>query len=788
MATLAQPGGLAVADCTSSSPLSATGCDVDESAVNKSPDLGPPESDTSKHKSLSRSSSQSSNSHGEDVHVGSDRFRDSHCYPLEYSEDAPLFNHANGRINSSQEDSECEGGVERVIAGEGALNGSSSLKAYSSASGDGSSIWSGDDSRERNEQGSPHYGLLNSGTESELSSPGETPDPVPVAMVGLESPSSLGDNGTPLDTASDAGMHPSISDVVDDEVAAVPYPEDVLGGLIALPETSPSSSRDPSTTICKNEDSCIQSITVGDIELPSTDGAPVGVDVNHVTQDQEESDTIGSGENEQGRSEVSEYVGELSEGGEEVEHKSVVLDISESTLPGAPIVDVPQKTTEDGDRELDGNNEEVVTESDSPVDDVPVEYVEGEERERTEQEVASKSSSVTDTRGVSVEEEGGELIQEAAAVTSSDNVMPADSECEERERSEQQVHVASESSSVDGITPAADREREEMAATPSSGDVRLTDTEGEGTEQGATNETTANSSSSPAVLVHTSSMVEAALAPEEQSGVGNPELRQTSEDGVDNSVLESNLDSGVREPVYINLDSSNLDSGIRQPSDDLDSSNLDTGVRRPASSNPPVLQPLSPDPDLNEQYEYLRRTLSHSRRRYSTRRRRPHRRAARNEEGQTSDDEVRSEQQQQHTMRDMLQGQQQEQGTYMHIVHAILSACLVHAYNIYTCTLYIHVHVCVCTVLYIVCVQYYICIHIHVHCIYMYMYVLYIHVHVCVCTVLYIVCVVLYSVCTVLYIGAGTKCSNFLSTVPSSHIYSPICDVSYCVCFGTFLI
>ena len=56
-----------------------------------------------------------------------------------------------------------------------------------------------------------------------------------------------------------------------------------------------------------------------------------------------------------------------------------------------------------------------------------------------------------------------------------------------------------------------------------------------------------------------------------------------------------------------NLDSSNLDSGVRVPSSDL-----------------PVLQPLSPNPDLNEQYEYLRRTLSHSRRRYSTRRRRGH--------------------------------------------------------------------------------------------------------------------------------------------------------------------
>ena len=62
----------------------------------------------------------------------------------------------------------------------------------------------------------------------------------------------------------------------------------------------------------------------------------------------------------------------------------------------------------------------------------------------------------------------------------------------------------------------------------------------------------------------------------------------------------------------------------------LDASNLDAGIRvRPTGSQVgdlPVLQPLSPThgSDLNEQYEYLRRTLSHSRRRYSTRRRNNH--------------------------------------------------------------------------------------------------------------------------------------------------------------------
>ena len=60
--------------------------------------------------------------------------------------------------------------------------------------------------------------------------------------------------------------------------------------------------------------------------------------------------------------------------------------------------------------------------------------------------------------------------------------------------------------------------------------------------------------------------------------------------------------------------SSNLDRSTRGES------NLDTGVR----SDLPVLQPLSPKHGLDQQYEYLRRTLSHSRGRYSTRRRRQH--------------------------------------------------------------------------------------------------------------------------------------------------------------------
>ena len=97
----------------------------------------------------------------------------------------------------------------------------------------------------------------------------------------------------------------------------------------------------------------------------------------------------------------------------------------------------------------------------------------------------------------------------------------------------------------------------------------------------------------------------------------------------------------------------------------LDSSNLDSGVRRPRDSqtNLPILQPLSPDPDLSEQYEYLRRTLSHSRRRYSTRRRRPQRKQ--NREGVQRSESSVGVRREQTEMRDMLQNQESRRGREM---------------------------------------------------------------------------------------------------------------------------
>ena len=116
----------------------------------------------------------------------------------------------------------------------------------------------------------------------------------------------------------------------------------------------------------------------------------------------------------------------------------------------------------------------------------------------------------------------------------------------------------------------------------------------------------------------------------ESSTLNTSAQSQSQELLSDNDQTSSSLDTGDRSRTY-----SNLDRGTRESN--LDSSNLDAGSRarkdRPstppsqqAASHPatnlPVLSPLSPEhgTELNQQYEFLRRTLSHSQRRYSQRR------------------------------------------------------------------------------------------------------------------------------------------------------------------------
>ena len=121
-------------------------------------------------------------------------------------------------------------------------------------------------------------------------------------------------------------------------------------------------------------------------------------------------------------------------------------------------------------------------------------------------------------------------------------------------------------------------------------------------EEGAQNQPTAKESHSQA-----------------QQEASENDQSSSSLDAEDRSRTASDLDRGQRES---NLDSSNLDAGLRR--------NKNPNLSTPPSqrrSHPvtdlPVLTPLSPEHgrELNQQYEFLRRTLSHSQRRYSERRR-----------------------------------------------------------------------------------------------------------------------------------------------------------------------
>ena len=102
-------------------------------------------------------------------------------------------------------------------------------------------------------------------------------------------------------------------------------------------------------------------------------------------------------------------------------------------------------------------------------------------------------------------------------------------------------------------------------------------------------------------------------------------LLPTETSGTSPMNFDSSTTTVPQSPHSTHEDSSNLDR-----STPTDASNLDSGLRSTKSDSPPEedfprLEPLSPTHNgLSERYEYLRRTLSHSRSRYSTRRRNQH--------------------------------------------------------------------------------------------------------------------------------------------------------------------
>ena len=137
---------------------------------------------------------------------------------------------------------------------------------------------------------------------------------------------------------------------------------------------------------------------------------------------------------------------------------------------------------------------------------------------------------------------------------------------------------------------------------------------------------------SPPPEENTEKDIPSSSSPGSRVGVVSPEEHSSlsSSSSPPSSRLESSLDTGGS-PRRRRMDSSDLDKGqVRRTASNavtspvLRSKSPHTPTRRP-SSEMVVLQPLSPDhgTDLTRQYEFLRRTLSHSQRRYSQRGKHP---------------------------------------------------------------------------------------------------------------------------------------------------------------------
>jgi len=115
--------------------------------------------------------------------------------------------------------------------------------------------------------------------------------------------------------------------------------------------------------------------------------------------------------------------------------------------------------------------------------------------------------------------------------------------------------------------------------------------------------------------------------------------------------IASNLDTGVRKiPLAHTNSSPPADSAVVRLRHETTESPL--ARRKNITSSPVhqrgelgVLQPLSPEhgAELSDQYDFLRRTLSHSRRRYSTRKR-PHPRGRGQENEQTVERSINASQ------------------------------------------------------------------------------------------------------------------------------------------------
>ena len=571
------------------------------------------------------------------------------CHSRDSREETPVVSVANGKDSSSDEEEEEEGsGSESgLLGGKTREEFSENGELHSSASGDGSSVWSEEGS---NEQEPPHYSLLESSGESEFSSPGGTP--IPEGPISISSDL----NHVNCTTVDHCAPVTDASTMKPQEVVTVPASNDKTITDICPPlPLAPVS--DPETA---NEE-CHEAL-VGDGAMAAEGGEPDSMFVvSLVGQSGNNESEMGEGNREEGENggEVQDEYGVEEESGGEVmeEGKSGVNETEEGESGGEVMEEGKSGVNKGGEGESGG---EVTEEGKSGVNETE----EGE----SGGEVTEEGKSGVNKGGEG--ESGGEVMEEGKSGVN---------ETEEGESGGEVMEGSAEEQKMGGEVKVEETENGERGEE--EGNVEDVLTRGEGAGEGETNV--------QAAAVHVEESVEGADGEEQE---GNAEGSEAEEGAVGEETLHQTLTHEVPpiepEPAPVTnypphhtttslvlsgaanqlLRSSMMES---EDSDNpwlesnLDSSNLDSGVRLPRDSrtNLPILQPLSPDPDLNEQYEYLRRTLSHSRRRYSTRRRRPQRRQ--NGEGvQRSESSVGARR----LMRDVLQNQDSRRGMYIHVL------------------------------------------------------------------------------------------------------------------------
>ena len=723
---------------------------------------------------------------------------------LEFQEDAPQIGIANeGEDSSNEEDSGSERGLITGADHRPQENGTQSSTSYYSASGDGSSVWSEDDSKEANEQESPHYGRLDSAAENDLSSPGEA-----TTATSIHGENTLlVDSQYTVDSLTPGNQFPSSEPLplvqetlpcVEDENS----PENYVRDICCEPlndSTSYTLVEDTSVST-----SCTDTSTSGGVDLPHREEIlkheePRAHNEECVMNNEEEERSdevddgnagreVGGDREVKSEDEVEANMGTESEalGGRDEFEGAVTVD--DGVKSGEEVVG---EMTEEGGGEA-GDTGEV--EGGGDVGDTG--ELEGGAEVESRGEAVDKGEvegggDVGDTGevegggdvGGAGEVEGGEEVGDAGEVEGGGEVGDAGEvegggdvrdtgEVEgggEEGRGKVEEMCEVDNGIEDGIkhegygnrehNEEGQRSSEKMvdvrAVEQNVEPMRVNDSLQEISPQEAV--TDAGSNSPPVLLIHTTSMdgsKTVVLEPEPSPSDSNtiqphqctpimaqPNQSQPGVAKVSPSVLEMDqhrqsdpnttqpnssdpnsnpnglqmAQTNQSEPDTIQPSPSEPDASQPSPGEsedvqeprlrsstlqveeidnpllesNLDSSNLDSGVRRSPSGNLAVLQPLSPDPDLNEQYKHLRRTLSHSRRRYSTRRRRPQRRDD-SEPGQRSGRDARPNQP---TMRNMLHGGEEGSGMctwmYMNDRHV---TCYLHVFVS-------HVHTCTCILL-----------------------------------------------------------------------------------------